>query len=41
VEIETLEIHSHDVKFREIRDALEWAAKNSDLLMKKFKEYNP
>lgn len=41
VEIETLAIHSSGVPRREIRNALEWAVTNRDLLLERFKEYNP
>ena len=41
VEIETLEILSSGVPRREVRKALEWAMTNRDLLLDKFKEYNP
>lgn len=41
VGIADLEILSHDVSKREIKDALSWAAQNKELLLTKFKEYNP
>ena len=41
VGIADLEILSHDVSKREIKDALNWAANNKDLLSAKFKEFNP
>lgn len=40
VAIETLDILSDGVSRREIKDALEWAGKNRNLLIAKFKEYN-
>ncbi len=41
VEIESLEMHASSVNRREIKEALAWAAANRDLLLRKFKEYNP
>ena len=41
VSILTLEILTHEVSRRELADVLEWAAHNRDLLMAKFREYNP
>ena len=41
VSIEDLDILSHNVSRREIKNALSWAAQNKDLLFAKFKEYNP
>ena len=41
VAIADLDILSNDVSRRELRDALNWAAHNKDLLFAKFKEYNP
>jgi len=41
VGIQDLDILSHDVSRREIKNALCWAADNKDLLFAKFKEYNP
>jgi hypothetical protein len=37
----TLEMLSHEVLRREVKDAIEWAVKNNELLMARFKEYNP
>jgi hypothetical protein len=39
--IETLEILSASVPRREIVEALNWANNNRELLLAKFKEYNP
>ncbi len=41
VEIESLEIHSHGITQREIKDPLVWAVGNREMLIVKFKEYNP
>jgi hypothetical protein len=41
VDIMTLEILSHGVSRRELKDALEWAENNRELLLARFKEYNP
>jgi len=41
VDIMTLEILTHGVSRRELKDALEWAENNRELLMARFKEYNP
>jgi hypothetical protein len=41
VGIADLEILSHNVSKREIKDALNWAGQNKELLFTKFKEYNP
>lgn len=41
VEIETMEILSHGISQREIKEALNWAADNRDMLIAKFREYNP
>lgn len=41
VSIMTLEILIHGVSRRELTDVLERAADNRELLMTKFKEYNP
>ena len=41
VEIESFKIRSHDVTCRDIREALTWATEHCDLLLAKFKEYNP
>ena len=41
VEIGTFKIRSHDVARRDINDALKWASEHYDLLLAKFKEYNP
>ena len=41
VDIATLELLSSGVARREIVEALSWAAANRELLMAKFKEYNP
>jgi hypothetical protein len=41
VDIMTLEILTHGVSRRELKDALEWAENNRELLMTRFKEYNP
>jgi hypothetical protein len=41
VGIKDLEILSHGVSRREIKNALSWAEHNKDLLFAKFKEYNP
>ena len=41
VEIETMEIHSDGISQRDIKEALNWAADNRDMLIAKFREYNP
>lgn len=41
VEIETFKIRSKEVGRRDIDDALTWAMDHGDLLLAKFKEYNP
>jgi hypothetical protein len=41
VEIESFKIRSYDVRRRDISEALAWAADCRDLLLAKFKEYNP
>jgi hypothetical protein len=41
VEIDTLEIHSREISQREIKEALGWAIKNREILIAKFREYNP
>lgn len=41
VEIETFTIRSSDVRRRDIGEALSWAKDHCDLLLAKFKEYNP
>lgn len=41
VEIESLKIRSNEVGRRDIDDALTWATEHCDLLLAKFKEYNP
>jgi hypothetical protein len=41
VEIETMEMLSHGISQRKIREALHWAADNRDMLIDKFWEYNP
>ena len=41
ITIETLEILSSSIPKREIVEPLEWAKGNKDLLLSKFKEYNP
>jgi hypothetical protein len=41
VAIATLELLSSSVTRREIAEALSWAETNRDLLIAKFKEYNP
>lgn len=41
VDILTLEMLTHGVLKRELKDALEWAASNRELLISRFKEYNP
>lgn len=41
VEIETFKIRSNDVVRRDISEALTWATDHCDLLLAKFKEYNP
>jgi len=40
VDIALLEIHYGSVPRREIKEALEWANRNKEFLLKKFKEYN-
>jgi hypothetical protein len=37
----TLEMLTHGVSRRELKEVLEWAMKNKELLMARFKEYNP
>lgn len=41
VEIETFKIRSNDLRNRDISEAMTWAADHHDLLLAKFKEYNP
>ena len=41
VEIGTLKILSRDVARRDIGEALTWATDHCELLLAKFKEYNP
>ena len=41
VEIGTMEILSHRVYRREIREAIDWATKNRELLIAKYKDHNP
>lgn len=41
VEIETMEINSRGITHREIKEALKWASDNKDMLLTRFKEYNP
>jgi hypothetical protein len=41
IAIETLEILSSSIPKREIVEPLGWAKANGEILMAKFKEYNP
>jgi hypothetical protein len=41
VEIESFKVRSKEVGRRDIADALTWAMDHCDLLLAKFKEYNP
>ena len=41
IEIRTLRVLSGTVRRRELADALDWAATNSDLLIAKWQELNP
>ena len=36
-----MEIHSDGISQRDIKEALNWAADNRDMLIAKFREYNP
>lgn len=41
VEIETFKIRLKEIGRRDISEALTWATDHCDLLLAKFKEYNP
>ncbi len=41
VEIETMVMHSRGISRREIKEALDWVADNREMLIAKFREYNP